>query len=159
MGAQELEFQKEMKRILMPPKSLEDYGDYDGARTLTLDILEQRLDQNDVRLRLKGLGLDVDEVYNLFLFLDPDNLGAMNMDDFALDCLRLKGNVRTATLTIENKKMMQLLDTRMLGLESRMLHAIELLHSQDKTADVQQHYEPSKHEAVPVSRGTWTKGL
>jgi len=44
---------------------------------------------------LSAFGLDITEVQTLFLLLDRDQKGVIDIDDFLLGCMRLKGGAKT----------------------------------------------------------------
>merc|ERR1712014_553303 len=98
---QEGTFRKEIRAIFN--KTQDDGG-------LTLEELKGHLNDEKTRLRLKALGLDVSEAHGLFRLLDTDDQGELDCDEFAIGCLRLRGQAKsldTATLMYENKKMMK----------------------------------------------------
>eukprot|EP00747_Dinoflagellata_sp_TGD_P041181 gnl/TRDRNA2_/TRDRNA2_141335_c0_seq2.p1 gnl/TRDRNA2_/TRDRNA2_141335_c0~~gnl/TRDRNA2_/TRDRNA2_141335_c0_seq2.p1 ORF type:complete len:597 (+),score=90.51 gnl/TRDRNA2_/TRDRNA2_141335_c0_seq2:35-1825(+) len=60
-----------------------------------------------------ALGLDVSDVQTLFLLLDRDHTGSINIEEFSIGCMRLKGEARSldiAKLSFENEYIMRGLD-------------------------------------------------
>mmetsp|Transcript_18689 Transcript_18689/g.39738 ORF Transcript_18689/g.39738 Transcript_18689/m.39738 type:complete len:149 (-) Transcript_18689:40-486(-) len=101
--AQEDSFVKEMR-------SLFESADEDDDGCLTVEELQFHLNDLRVRRRLKGLGIDVHQAAGLFKLLDQEDRGAVNMDEFAMGCLQLRGSAKSvdiATLMFENKKLMR----------------------------------------------------
>ncbi|CAK0811696.1 unnamed protein product [Prorocentrum cordatum] len=68
-----------------------------GHGTLTLERMQEALLDVDSRLvsSFHALGLEVTDVRTLFLLLDRDRKGFINVDEFLLGCFRLKGEART----------------------------------------------------------------
>lgn len=104
--AQEDSFLREIRRIFKKP----DLND----QMITLAELEDQFDDDDVRLRLKVLGVDVSEACSLFRLLDDTGEGAIDCDEFALGCLRLRGqarNIDIQTIRYENRKLLQIISS------------------------------------------------
>jgi len=117
--AQENSFVQEIRRIFSRDKEATN-------QAITLEELEERLGDEGVRLRLKFLGLDVAEAWGLFRLLGGSRQGYLETADFALGCLRLRGQARsidTATLMYENRQMLKALDQHICSLEARLARA------------------------------------
>jgi len=83
-------------------------ADADDTGYLTQQELKTYLEDDRVQAYLKGLDLEVSEALELFHLLDTDGNGTVDIDEFSLGAMRLKGgakNVDIATLMFENKRM------------------------------------------------------
>jgi len=67
--------------------------DEDGC--IELSELQQAMKDERVVAYLSAFGLDITEVQTLFLLLDRDQKGVIDIDDFLLGCMRLKGGAKT----------------------------------------------------------------
>jgi len=83
-------------------------ADVDGTLQLELHTFESHLRDRDVLAYLKFLEIDVYEARELFQLLDVDETGAVDIDEFVIGMMRLKGaakGVDVANLMYENKKI------------------------------------------------------
>jgi len=83
-------------------------ADTDGGGQLDLEEFEAHLHNREVLAYLKFLEIDIYEARGLFQLLDVDETGAVEIDEFVVGMMRLKGaakGVDVATLMYENKKI------------------------------------------------------
>lgn len=83
-------------------------ADIDASGTLTQKELDVHLKHRGVRAHLSALGLDISKAQGLFHLLDFEKTGEVEIEEFAMGCMRLMGTaqrVDIATLMYENKKM------------------------------------------------------
>jgi len=84
-----------------------------------------------VKTYLGALGLDTCEVEGLFKLLDVDGSGFVDLDEFVMGLLRLKGMAKTvdvATLMFEHKKLSKQMGHLEVVVEencSKVVHALE----------------------------------
>jgi len=98
-------------------------ADHDKSGTLSLKELEKHLSDQHVRARLNVFGLEVSEAWGFFQLLDIDDRGFVDVSQFALGCLRLRGaakGIDAATLMYENKKMMAVISDHLNRLTVRI---------------------------------------
>ena len=74
--------------------------DVGGYGTLTLELMYDAFLDTNIGLvsKFSGMGLELTDVRTLFLLLDRDQKGFINMQDFLLGCFRLKGRAKTLDL-------------------------------------------------------------
>ncbi|CAJ1331610.1 unnamed protein product [Effrenium voratum] len=68
-------------------------GDKD-AGVITFKVLEEKLLQPNVRAYFEVLGLDVWDVWSFYKLLDNDRRGDVEIEQFLMGCLRLRGSAR-----------------------------------------------------------------
>jgi len=69
--------------------------DVDGSNTITKQELAQSLKDEHILAYFNSLELDPTDVQTLFTLLDTDDSGSINMDEFWLGVMRLKGEARS----------------------------------------------------------------
>lgn len=133
----------------------------DGDETITLEEIEDHLSDEAVRLRLRCLGLDIPEACSLFRLLDLDNQGLLDCGEFALGCLRLRGQARsvdTALLMFENKQLVQSmrgLEQRITNLDLRLSFAMDVdSQSREKDASAISDEPPAERDPVADTPST-----
>jgi len=80
----------------------------DPTGYLELESFERHVSDDRVRAYFNHLGLDVSEAWGLFRLLDTYDQGRVDMNEFVMGCMRLKGaakSVDVATLLYENKRI------------------------------------------------------
>merc|ERR1712048_1419374 len=83
-------------------------ADDDHTGYLSLEELEAYLKDEKVLIHLHALGIEASEASGLFNLLDMNESGEVDIGEFILGCLRLKGEARSvdvATLMYENRRM------------------------------------------------------
>jgi len=83
-------------------KSLFDEIDTDHTHHLTLGQLQQAIKNPKVQAFFSALDLDETDAWTIFKFLDAEQRGSLDIDEFVQGCLHVRGNVSN----IEFKKMM-----------------------------------------------------
>lgn len=71
-------------------------GDQDGVITYTM--FEEKINSPAVREYFESLGLDVWDAWTFFKLLDQDAGGAIEIEEFLMGCLRLRGQARAMEL-------------------------------------------------------------
>merc|ERR1719329_295761 len=83
-------------------------GEFERSGCVTEEIFEKLLEHERMRVYFQAMGIEVDEAHGLFQLLDADSKGVVNLDEFVMGCLRLRGDARTVdvvTLMYENKRV------------------------------------------------------
>ncbi|CAE7513691.1 Cacna1i [Symbiodinium pilosum] len=62
--------------------------------TITFDMFQEKINDPDVREYFTSIGLDVWDAWSFFKLLDLDEGGAVEVDEFLMGCLRLRGQAR-----------------------------------------------------------------
>merc|ERR1712045_670097 len=86
--------------------------DLDMSGTVTLEELKSTLADPKARAHFSSLELDVSNVQGLFKLIDTDESGEVSIDEFILNCVRLKGAAKSTYLAnakFDNKKMAPML--------------------------------------------------
>jgi len=133
-------------------------ADTDGGGQLELEEFEVHLRNTEVVAYLKFLEIDIYEARGLFQLLDVDETGAVDIDEFVVGMMRLKGaakGVDVATLMYENKKIFIRLVAFMKFVEDNF-HALgqSLDVDMSKLCAVQttQHYVQQEEDEERVSK-------
>lgn len=66
----------------------------DDTGVVTFDMLQEQFSTPAVREYFESLGLDVSDAWSFFKLLDVDGGGAVEIEEFLLGCLRLRGQAR-----------------------------------------------------------------
>lgn len=84
--------------------------DDDGSGFITISELEAHLDDESVQAYFSSLDLDPKDAWTLFKLLDVDKGNLVDLEEFIIGCMRLKGDAKSidiAKLTYETKWMMK----------------------------------------------------
>lgn len=71
--------------------------DADNSDTVTISELEAGLRRDSVRVALSKVGVEVPDATAFFTLLDTDGGGALEIDEFVMGCLRLRGSGNAVT--------------------------------------------------------------
>jgi len=114
--------------------------DVTGSGEITAEEFETAMERDHVRGFLAQMGLEVPDALKMFDALDSDQNGCIQVDEFVLGCMRMRGghNVDLETLMRENRRFMRETVHQQQRLESRIQAlmksvndalALPLLHS------------------------------
>lgn len=84
--------------------------DTDGSGQLTLEELEDHIFSDEVMATFSMVNLEVSDAVSFFKILDVDESKSLEIEEFVVGCMRLRGSVNTVdfeTLARENKRMMK----------------------------------------------------
>jgi len=87
--------------------------DNDGSSTITVSELEQVVKSDKMAALFAAIGLEINDVKSLFALLDRDRTGAIDIEEFLVGCLRLKGEARSldlAKLSFQTEWIMETLE-------------------------------------------------
>eukprot|EP00413_Alexandrium_margalefii_P005390 CAMPEP_0204521954 /NCGR_PEP_ID=MMETSP0661-20131031/6060_1 /ASSEMBLY_ACC=CAM_ASM_000606 /TAXON_ID=109239 /ORGANISM="Alexandrium margalefi, Strain AMGDE01CS-322" /LENGTH=268 /DNA_ID=CAMNT_0051527583 /DNA_START=47 /DNA_END=853 /DNA_ORIENTATION=+ len=99
--AQESSYARELKKLFM------EADEHQTGLLSQEEFLDYLRDQH-VQSYLRALGIHASEAAGLFNLLDMDDSGTVDVDEFMMGCLRIKGEAKSvdiATLMYENKKI------------------------------------------------------
>lgn len=68
--------------------------------------MEEAFSQNKMSTFMESLGISTDDVWGLFLLLDADGNGDVDLDEFVTGCMQLRGpakSLQIAKMSFENK--------------------------------------------------------
>jgi len=91
-------------------KSVFESLDKDGTNTLTKEEFTGYMEHPEIVALFSVLGLDVSDVIGFFEALDVDGSEELEIDEFVMGCMHLRGEAKTVdmvTLMRENKRMMK----------------------------------------------------
>jgi len=74
--------------------------DTNNSGALSLNEFEQHIEDEKILAYLSTLELDVNQVRTLFLLLDVDQTGEVDLEEFVNGCLRLKGGAKSLDMAI-----------------------------------------------------------
>jgi hypothetical protein len=127
-------------------RSLFQEIDQDDSGVITIQQLEHRLQESDVRNWLDSLEIDAEDAWTLFKLLDSDQSNVIDVEEFAMGCLRLKGNARNIDLQ------------RVLYEQKGIKKRLGLVH-RTSTAEASDPYGPDTPGSVPPRhRASWGSG-
>jgi len=66
----------------------------DDSGIITYDMLHEQFGTPAVREYFESLGLDISDAWSFFKLLDMDGGGAVEIEEFLMGCLRLRGQAR-----------------------------------------------------------------
>merc|ERR1711972_527516 len=69
--------------------------DKDGSNTVTVEEFKGAMKDKKVLAYFNALELDFTDIMTLFVLLDRDQNGSINLEEFLRGCMRLKGAART----------------------------------------------------------------
>lgn len=105
--------------------------DIDQSGDITIREFEKHLGSDSVQAYFASLDLDTSDAWTLFKLLDSDEGNAIDVEEFIMGCLRLKGTAKSidiAKMSCENKFMMKKLGTFMKFVELELESVAEVLH-------------------------------
>ena len=101
--------------------------DVSNTGKISYDEFLVHMDSSEVKALFKVLGLDVSDVCSFFEALDVGGRGEVNLSEFVMGCLNLRGSAKTldiATLMRENKRTTERAEVQARRLE-KQLKALE----------------------------------
>jgi len=87
--------------------------DQDASGTIAVTEFEQLVKSDEMAAYFNALGLEITDVKSLFALMDRDRTGAIDIEEFLVGCLRLKGEARSldlAKLALQTEFMMETLE-------------------------------------------------
>jgi len=114
------------ERYAQQLKSLFNDMDRDGSGTITIDELEDHLQDPAVKAYFASLDIDPSDTWTLFSLLDADGTNEIDLEEFIIGCFRLKGNAKAMDMVLlgyESKR----LSKQIQGMETQMLHCQQLI--------------------------------
>ncbi|CAK9076731.1 unnamed protein product [Durusdinium trenchii] len=108
---------KQMHKRLENIASLREvFHEMDQAETneISIDELEEALSENKLGPFMESLGIDTEDIWGLFLLIDADHNGVVDIDEFVNGCMQLRGpakSLQVAKMSYENKLTRQAIKT------------------------------------------------
>uniref|UniRef100_A0A7S1F9F9 EF-hand domain-containing protein n=1 Tax=Noctiluca scintillans TaxID=2966 RepID=A0A7S1F9F9_NOCSC len=99
--------------------------DGDCTGKITLDEIQQIMDRKDVKAIFATVGLEVSNATSFFKLLDVDDSNSLEVDEFVVGCLRIRGMARAVdlqTLMYENKRVVKHIKEQQAGAAKIMSH-------------------------------------
>mmetsp|Transcript_125821 Transcript_125821/g.245408 ORF Transcript_125821/g.245408 Transcript_125821/m.245408 type:complete len:648 (+) Transcript_125821:43-1986(+) len=106
--------------------------DMDQSGTISLQELQDNLNDERVTAYFSLLNLDVTEAEGLFHLLDTDGSGEVSIVEFIMSCMRLKGQARSidmASMKFETKRMWRMVDKSLCKLDRDLTNLAFQIHS------------------------------
>jgi len=100
--------------------------DEDGSGTITRAEFNIAMENNVVRALFSSLGLDVSDAYNIFETLDSNGNEELEIEEFVMGCLSIRGMARAADMEFL-KAQMRRTQKRIAYLEHSLKEQVELL--------------------------------
>ncbi|CAE8641452.1 unnamed protein product [Polarella glacialis] len=125
-------------------KSLFKDLDDDDSGYLTFEELRENISKESVQTYFEHLEIDVDDAWNLFKLLDVDGGAVIEIEEFLMGCLRLRGSAKAlelAKLHYEQNRMAKKQSTFMEHVEAQLRkidkRAVVMLHKFDEVVQTQ----------------------
>merc|ERR1712113_640178 len=99
---------------------------------LSFDAFEQHLKDDNVKALLAHLDIDVSEASGLFLLLDGDGNGFVDLEEFLSGCMRLKGPAKQVDLALLLQESSRI-TSHVASLERKVSEHISLISVKDCT--------------------------
>ncbi|CAK9014468.1 unnamed protein product [Durusdinium trenchii] len=80
--------------------------DQDDSNEVSVDELQEAISKGELSHFLEALGVSTDDVWTLFLLLDSEQKGVLELDEFVSGCMQLHGpakSMQLAKMSFENK--------------------------------------------------------
>ena len=74
--------------------------DIDENNEMEIVELQERMQDPAIAAYFSRIGVDVDEVHRLFVLLDRDESGSVDMNEFKFGCLKLQGPAKSFEIAI-----------------------------------------------------------
>lgn len=100
---------KQMQKRLEQMSSLQEVFqemDKGDINAVSLADLEDALQQNKLGTFMESLGISTDDVFTLFMLIDANHNGLVDLDEFVSGCMQLRGpakSLQVAKMSYENK--------------------------------------------------------
>merc|ERR1712014_15414 len=91
--------------------------------SITKDEFEHRMLHTDTRHFFSSLGLDVSNASEVFSLMDVDGGGELEIDEFVIGCMQLKGGARAVNMEAlmrENRRLMKRWNHAAQGIRSQV---------------------------------------
>lgn len=122
--------------LLAQMTNIFEEADEHGSGAVSFETFQRHMHDERVRAYLRSVELDVTEARSLFLLLDTDGSGSINITEFVFGCMRLKGPARSIDLAIlmhDSRLLHELLDDVR---EAQFEHSWELKNLQSCLRDL-----------------------
>merc|ERR1719284_2377736 len=90
--------------------------------TITSDMLEKAVRNDTVRAQFALLGLEITDAVSFFRVLDVDGGGYVDISEFVMGCLRLKGHAHLVDLEVSILEIKRMLQTAVIEQRSLATH-------------------------------------
>eukprot|EP00747_Dinoflagellata_sp_TGD_P097617 gnl/TRDRNA2_/TRDRNA2_167186_c2_seq1.p1 gnl/TRDRNA2_/TRDRNA2_167186_c2~~gnl/TRDRNA2_/TRDRNA2_167186_c2_seq1.p1 ORF type:complete len:171 (+),score=38.27 gnl/TRDRNA2_/TRDRNA2_167186_c2_seq1:104-616(+) len=81
-------------------KELFQNVDNNGSGTITVNEFEEALEATDLQAYFSSMDIDVEDAWTLFKLLDSDGSHRVELDEFVMGCMRLRGNAKGVDIAI-----------------------------------------------------------
>jgi len=135
--------QNDRKTAVMHIRNAFETMDDDASGTLTLAELKSALENPEISTRLKMIDFPVDEPERIFMLLDVDCQGELDIDTFVKGCVRLSGQAASKDI-IELLVWVDTLGKQLTGLEDKILLI------QERTGELDRKTEKMASQAVEM---------
>lgn len=99
------QLQKKVENMSALQEVFQDMDQHD-INGVTLDDLENALSEEKLGTFLESLGISTDDAWSLFMLIDADHNGIVDLQEFVHGCMQLRGpakSLQLAKMAYENK--------------------------------------------------------
>lgn len=89
---------KQKTKYMAKIKSLFNIVDTDDDGSITIRELEENLRDPRVKAYFGALEIEMDDIFTLFRLLDTDRSNCLDLEEFLMGCMRLRGNARATDI-------------------------------------------------------------
>lgn len=94
------------KRMSQVTQLTDIFQEFKGDGVLNINDLEDALESDRLSAFMESLGISTDDVWTLFMLIDDDDSGFVDLEEFVSGCMQLRGpakSMQIAKMSYENK--------------------------------------------------------
>lgn len=92
--------ERDRQRVFNHLREIFEAADEDGSGTLNLAEVRKAINKPEIYNKLKMIEFPVDDPEQIFMLLDFDGSGHLNIDEFITGCIRMKGTAKSKDLLV-----------------------------------------------------------
>jgi len=101
----------ETRDYLTAMRKVFDELDADNTGAVSQEQMRRRMKEPEIGAYFSQLGVDADQVGKLFLLLDRDQSGTLDLDEFMFGCLKLRGAAKNLDVAVLHQEVQWIHDT------------------------------------------------
>ena len=116
---------------------------------LNIAVLERALEESKLGAFMESLGISTDDVWTLFMLIDVDDNGMVDLEEFVSGCMHLRGpakSLQVAKMSYENKLTRQYIKQAL-----ELLHDMKAIHDGGAALGAKNQSGQSKSKMISVA--------